>query len=334
MKSIKIIQALGLLGWSSVANASEPVTYIIDATGEPALAILHYRPSRTCKQSGGDVLYLHGATFPAELSIGFKIDGHSWADSLNDECFNVWALNFAGYGNSEDYTHLNRAEYPSSTPGQSGEVQRQIERAVDFIGAQSNRSKVSIIAHSWGTIAAGEFAANQPGRVDKLVLFGPIAQRQLQMPAGTLAANHLVTIEHQHQKLVRDTPAEHPAVYNQARFDQWGEMYLDTDPTSRTRSPASVAVPTGPLMDLRAAWSGKFPYDPSEVTAKILLIRGEWDSFSHDADIAWLARSFTDAKSVEEIKLPKGGHLMHLEHGRIALHESVNHFLKLETGKR
>jgi alpha-beta hydrolase superfamily lysophospholipase len=53
------------------------------------------------------VLYIHGATFPAENSIFFKLGGASWADALNSAGFSVWGLDFAGFGRSESYPEMS-----------------------------------------------------------------------------------------------------------------------------------------------------------------------------------------------------------------------------------
>ena len=49
------------------------------------------------------VLYLHGATFPSTLSIAHRFDGYSWRDDLNAAGFDVWGLDFAGFGGSDRY---------------------------------------------------------------------------------------------------------------------------------------------------------------------------------------------------------------------------------------
>ena len=46
------------------------------------------------------VLYVHGATFPSALSIAHRFDGKSWRDALNDAGFDVWGLDFYGFGHS------------------------------------------------------------------------------------------------------------------------------------------------------------------------------------------------------------------------------------------
>ena len=58
---------------------------------------------RRAASSRGDVLYVHGSTFGADLSVLYALEGHSWADALHDAGFTVWAFDFAGYGKSERY---------------------------------------------------------------------------------------------------------------------------------------------------------------------------------------------------------------------------------------
>src|ERR1051325_10801759 len=49
------------------------------------------------------VLYIHGMSFPSALSIAFRFDGHSWRDDLSEAGFDVWALDFYGFGLSDRY---------------------------------------------------------------------------------------------------------------------------------------------------------------------------------------------------------------------------------------
>jgi hypothetical protein len=56
-----------------------------------AAANTEFRPRRA-------VLYVHGATFPSALSIAHRFDGRSWRDALNDAGFDVWGLDFYGFG--------------------------------------------------------------------------------------------------------------------------------------------------------------------------------------------------------------------------------------------
>src|SRR5258708_1893086 len=53
------------------------------------------------------VLYIHGATFPSALSVGFDFGGgswpSSWLDDWNARGFDAWAFDFAGFGESGRY---------------------------------------------------------------------------------------------------------------------------------------------------------------------------------------------------------------------------------------
>src|SRR5882757_8417297 len=54
------------------------------------------------------VIYVHGATFPSALSIAHRFDGRSWRDALCDAGFDVWALDFCGFGHSDRYPAMNQ----------------------------------------------------------------------------------------------------------------------------------------------------------------------------------------------------------------------------------
>jgi pimeloyl-ACP methyl ester carboxylesterase len=52
------------------------------------------------------VLYVHGATFPSALSIAHRFDGKSWRDTLTEAGFDVWGLDFYGFGHSDRYLEM------------------------------------------------------------------------------------------------------------------------------------------------------------------------------------------------------------------------------------
>src|SRR5262249_10317251 len=111
-----------------------------DLLGSPRLRL------RRRRGVGRPVLYIHGATFPCALAIGYRFaDGRSWEDALTEASFEVWGLDFAGYGGSE------RPE-ASEFLGRAEEAVGAIARAVDFIRAELSGARINIIAHSWGSI--------------------------------------------------------------------------------------------------------------------------------------------------------------------------------------
>ena len=118
-------------------------------------------------------------------------------------------------------------------------------------------------------------------------------------------------------------PAGAPPVLLRRHFDEWAERYLDVDPGSRTRSPASVKVPSGAFQDIFDAWSGELAYEPRFVRAPLAIIRGEWDAYCTDQDARWLFDEFSASPVKRDIKIGRGTHLMHLETSRFALYRET-----------
>ena len=54
------------------------------------------------------VLFVHGMSFPSALSIALRFDGRSWRDELCDTGFDVWGLDFYGFGNSDRYAEMSQ----------------------------------------------------------------------------------------------------------------------------------------------------------------------------------------------------------------------------------
>lgn len=188
-----------------------------------------------------------------------------------------------------------------------------------------------MLAHSWGTLVAGLYAATRPRTVDRLVLFGPIARREAASDTEAhVPAWRLVSVADQLSRFVEDVPAGHPPVLIEPELAQWGPAYLATDPGSAVRTPPAVQVPGGPVADIAAAWAGRMAYDPARIRAPTLIVRGAWDGVSNDADAAWLMSRLASGIKLDR-KLPNGTHLMHLETGREALFETAGRFLAGET---
>jgi pimeloyl-ACP methyl ester carboxylesterase len=211
--------------------------------------------------------------------------------------------------------------------GRGSDASRQLEHAVRFIRERHGVGRVSIIAHSWGTIVTGLFAGHCPELVDRLVFFGPIVKRE---PAGErirLDGWRLISLDDQWNRFTETVPPGEPPVLLRRHFEEWGERYLDVDPESRTRSPAAVKVPSGAFHDIYDAWSGELAYDPSLIRAPVAIIRGEWDAMCTDRDARWLFDALSASPMRRDVKIGRATHLMHLEANRYALYRETEAFL-------
>ncbi|HUL08726.1 MAG TPA: alpha/beta fold hydrolase [Candidatus Acidoferrum sp.] len=293
---------------------------------------LFLRRLEPVRRTAGDarpVLYVHGGTFPSALSIAHRFDGYSWRDALCAAGFDVWGLDFHGFGSSDRYPEMDEPPEANAALCRATDAAEQLAAGARFILAQCGQARLALIAHSWGSLPTGLFASTHPDLVDRVVLFGPIARR---IPPGSdeppqAPAWRIVTLADQWSRFIEHVPADEPPVLSRAHFDEWGERYLDSDPGSRTRDPAGVRVPTGPFNDIRHAWHGAFPYDPAGLRAPVAIIRGEWDGVIPDTDARWLFDGFA-APSKRDIKIGHATHLMHLEKMRYALYRESIAFLQ------
>ncbi len=294
-----------------------------------ALFLRYLAPERATPPAGRTVLYAHGGTFPSALSIAHRFDGRSWRDELCAAGFHVWGLDFHGFGSfSDPYPEMEEPADAHPPLGRAEDASRQLEMAVRFIAARHRVARVSIIAHSWGTIVAGRFAGKCPELVDRLVFFGPIARRPRTADPQRLPGWRPISLKAQWDRFTAEVPAGEPPVLSRRHFDEWGEAYLDADPESRLRTPHAVKTPSGAFQDIFDAWAGDLAYDPALVRAPVAIIRGEWDGMCTDSDAAWLLNSLTGSPARRDVKIGRATHLMHLEQNRHALYRESETFLR------
>jgi pimeloyl-ACP methyl ester carboxylesterase len=278
--------------------------------------------------NGKAVLYVHGGTFPSALAFAHRFDGRSWRDQLTDAGFDCWALDFHGFGSfSDPYPEMDEPAERHPPLGRAAEASRQLEAALSFIAARRNAPRLSLVAHSWGTIVAGHLAGRCPELVERLVFFAPIARRAPVGERPRLPPWRLISLRDQWERFTADVPKGAAPVLSERHFRAWGEAYLDVDPKSRTRTPPAVKVPGGAFQDIYDAWAGELAYDPALVRAPVSIIRGEWDSMCTDADALWLFRALSAAAMRRDVKIGNATHLMHLESGRHALFREAATFL-------
>lgn len=249
-------------------------------------------------------------------------------EDLSAAGIDSWALDFMGYGGSDRYPQMSDSAASTAPLLRTEEASRQIEAAVQFIHATQHIEKISIIAHSWGTLPSGLFATRQPDLLDRLVLFGPVALRHQQPDKDTPAPAWNVTVDAQHKRFYGYVPSGEAPVLAASDMALWGPAYLASDMDSAKRTPPSVRVPYGPVADIDFVWSGHFPYDPAAIRVPVLIIRGEWDNVTTNEDAHWLYNGLQNAPIKRDVIISRGTHVMHLEASRFQLYREVQTFLE------
>jgi pimeloyl-ACP methyl ester carboxylesterase len=109
---------------------------------------LRFLPAANASSPRRAVIYLHGATFPSALSIAHRFEGKSWRDALNEAGFDVWGLDFYGFGHSDRYPEMNRPAAESAPLCVAQDAAEQVEAAARFILSRQKLGRLSLISHS------------------------------------------------------------------------------------------------------------------------------------------------------------------------------------------
>jgi pimeloyl-ACP methyl ester carboxylesterase len=328
-----IVLALATQGASSPPSQEEQFRVWIEPV-HLQVFLRHLAPTRNGPGTGKrPVLIIHGSTLPSGTSAAFRINGVSWMDDLAARGFDVWALDFLGYGGSDRYPAMN-GPAAGAPLGRSADAARQISAAVDFITRHQHVTQVDIIAHSGGSLPAGLYATQNPERLARLVMFAPVMTRDGPRDTTTMRAYGLVTAAEQVDRFSGWVPRGQAQVFDPRDLARLAEAYVATDPTSSSRSPASVRFPLGRDADAADTWAGTLPYDPVKVMAPVLIIRGEWDPITTDADAQRLFDALTSAPVKRDVKISRATHVMQFEEARGQLYAEVALFLSADLPER
>jgi pimeloyl-ACP methyl ester carboxylesterase len=285
-----------------------------------------FAPDRT-------LLMVHGATYPAHTAFDLPLGGVSWMDYIAGRGFDVWSLDLRGYGRSTRPPEMAQpaSANPPVTRGETAVA--DIAAAADFIRERRGLPRLTTLGYSWGTALMGRYAADNPGLVERLVLYAPVWLRQTQSladPGGELGAYRLVTVEAARRRRGAGVPeAKRDTVVPAGWFEQWAEATWATDPDAGRHAPPALRAPNGSVADGREYWgAGKPFYDPAKITAPTLLVLGEWDQDTPPYMANALFPLLTAAASKRLVILGEGTHGMWMERNRGALFQTVQVFLE------
>jgi pimeloyl-ACP methyl ester carboxylesterase len=305
------------------------IMHFPSGVGTLSLGMLHVAPSRP--NGASPVLLLHGATFPSANAAAWRIDGHSWMDQLAEQGYDVYALDFLGYGTSDRYPEMLSDDSKGPALGDVPSMVQQVERAEGAIAARTRTNRLSLIAHSAGTFAAARYAELHPDTITRLILFGaPTPFDPSDVSQSSAIRFFQVSANDQLESF-------EPRVLTSGRLDAqmfpvWATTYLESDTQSHTRHPASVRVPAGMMAAVdEMGRARKLPYDPGKLTCPTLVIQGEWDAVTPPSSGLWLFERI-GAPVKRLVIISQGGHRLHLEKSRLQLYQEVQAFIDAPAG--
>lgn len=285
--------------------------------------------------TGRSVLFVHGSSFPTMLAAGFEFaPGDSWLAYAARHGYLACGLDFIGFGASSRPPAM--ADGEAGTPvTRAADAAMQIAVAADYLRATRGIAELHLVAHSWGTIPAASYAATRPQGLASLTLFGPVVPvaHPQAAPAGYAWWGITAQARYRQLRYARLLPPGMKLL--EAAVDAgWAERFDASTPHVAGDPPGQLRIPYGPVVDIADAQAGRYPYAAGDVRVPVFVVYGDHDSVVEDASAgAFLAR-FTASPLRWRLRIDHGTHVMHLEHARHSLYESVQAFIQAVQARR
>jgi len=283
------------------------------------------------------VLFVHGATYPAEAAFDLALDGFSWMDFIARRGFDVYLVDVRGSGRSTRPPEMDEpADRNPPIVGTETAI-RDVASAIDFVLSRRSLPRLTLMGWSWGTAIMASYTAQNATKVERLVLYGPVWIRQTPATQATapLGAYRTLTPEDALKRWLTGVPDnKKEELIPPGWFDHWTEATFATDPVGYRASPPVLRAPNAVVQDGRNYWSaGKPMYDPSQITVPVLLIRADWDQDTPAYMAQTLFPLLVNAPYKRSVTIGEGTHIVFWEKSRRQLFDEVQLFLE-EPGSR
>jgi pimeloyl-ACP methyl ester carboxylesterase len=322
-----------------VAASAEPLkleteSYLIPATDAGIqLYIRNKHPvGINSFQADKILLFVHGATYPAETFFDMPLSGLSLMDYIAQQGWDVYLVDVRGYGGSTRPPEMNEPPLEHKPIAHTTDAVRDVGAAVDHILRKRGVSKINLMGWSWGTAIMGLYTSEHNAKVDRLVLYAPAWISTSPAPAagdGSLPCYRTVTVSAAKERWLRGVPEDKKAdLIPTGWFEQWADATWATDPTGSAQNPPVIRAPNGVAEDFRDFWrAGIAQYDPGKITVPTLLIHAEWDQ-DLPSDLAQrYFTKLTNAPYKRFVELGEGTHMVILEKNRMQFFREVMAFL-------
>jgi pimeloyl-ACP methyl ester carboxylesterase len=212
--------SLVTVGWLTSAAADDgeqllsidhyvPVRSMVPSiSGQPAQIYVRERVKAGAALRGasaGIVLFIHGAGTPAEVAFDVPYQDYSWMAYLARAGFDVFSMDTTGYGRSTRPPAMN--DPCNLAPEQQAKLGAKpcepnyryqlttiasdwhdVGAVVDYLRSLRRADRVSLIAWSLGGPRSAGYAAQNPDKIEKLVLLAPAYRRDEPAAAPALPA--------------------------------------------------------------------------------------------------------------------------------------------------
>jgi pimeloyl-ACP methyl ester carboxylesterase len=286
------------------------------------------------------VLFVHGATYPAETAFDLPLNGTSWMDYIAHHGYDVYLVDVRGYGKSTRPPEMDQPPDQNQPIVRTGTAVKDVGSAVDFILKRRGVAKIDLLGWSWGTSIMGWYTAQNNDRVNKLVLYAPAWLRNapsLTDSGDKLGAYRSVSMASAKVRWLTGVPEDKKASLIPAGwFEAWADATIATDPVGSKMNPPVLRAPNGVVQDGREYWgAGKPLYDPAEIAVPILLVHAEWDADLPNYMLYAYFEKLVNAPYKRYVQIGEGTHTVIMEKNRMQLFRAVQQFLdeKMRVGQ-
>ncbi len=295
------------------------------------LYVRNKRPPELQFTAERTLLFVHGATYPAETSFDLALDGLSWMDYIAAHGWDVYLVDLRGYGSSTRPAEMDSPAEQNEPVVTTQVAIRDVASAVDFILKRRGIRKLNLIGWSWGTTIMAGYAAANNHRVNRLVLYAPVWVRDTASQiagSGPLGAYRTVTKEAARKRWLNGVPEQIAGNLIPAGwFDAWADATWATDPQSKDTG--LLRAPNGVVQDVRTYWmQGKPLYDPGEILVPTLVIGAQWDQDTPPYMAQAVFGLLRNAVAKRRVEIGEGTHTVIMEKNRMQLFREVQLFLE------
>lgn len=304
---------------------SDPGIQIYVRNKRPA-GMTQFSPAKT-------VLFVHGATYPAETAFDLKLDGQSWMDYIASRGYDVYLLDVRGYGQSTRPALMDRPGAENPPFAGTEEAMRDVDAVVEFIRKRRGVERLNLLAWSWGTAIMQWYTSLNSQKVEKLVLYAPVWIRQtaslVQAGPGPIPAYRSVSMASAKARWLTGVPEHKKADLIPAGwFEAWSDATIASDPVGAKQNPPVLRAPNGVVADGLKYWgNGVIPWRAEDIRVPVLLIKAEWDQDTPAYMAQNLLPKLTGAPYKRYVELGEGTHTIVMEKNRMNLFREVQLFL-------
>jgi len=302
-------------------------------------------PGNTRFTDDNIVIFVHGATGPTSCDFDLSYKDFSWADWLVERGYVVYLFDKRNYGYSSREKAMDEPPANNKPPSRSYLVIRDINSVVDHIRKKHGVSKVTLIGWSWGAMTAGYFTSLNSEKVKKLVMYAPAYANPVHTNLGpgsglqnkrkpyefnyALGAYRTASVAQNTARWDGEIPVADKNQYRDPGVADafWSEC-LATDPTSNSRTPPALRAPNGVLEDTFMQATGRRIWNASSIYAPVLVIAGEYDTWSFPEDRDGLMRDLTNAPAKKSVLIKNATHFVLFEKPRFEFFEEILKFMK------